>query len=102
PRPQPRGLASSRVLEGREVNAILEALDKQTATRALGPRAVRAFLFRYQLARLLLNTLGIDWKPGELAKSLAERAFGVVGGPATVSVGISDEQKVQRIVDQVC
>ena len=95
---------SPKVLEGPEIDAILAALDAQTKTRrSLGPRAIRAFMFRYQLARLLLYTLKISWEPETLARLLAQRSFGgPAGAPAPVSADLSDEQKVQRVVDQVC
>ena len=102
--PQSHGVASTRILEKNEIDAILAALDTSTGTRAtLGPRAIRAFIFRYQLARLLLNTLAIRWEPIMLAKSLAERAFAAQpAAPAPISANLSDEQKMQRVVDQVC
>ena len=91
-------------MEEAKVNAILAALDAESGTRTtLGLRAVRAFIFRYQLARLLLNTLEIKWEPEILSKSLAERSFGRVRDtvPAPVSADLTDEQKLQRVVDQV-
>jgi hypothetical protein len=61
------------------------------------------FIFRYQLARLLLNTLAIRWEPRVLAELLAERAFTAQAAvPSPISASLSDEQKVQRVVDQVC
>lgn len=62
------------VLTSPEVKAIKAAIVKQQLDfrRDLGPRAVRAFLFRYQLARLLLAQLHIRWKPAELANRLAQ------------------------------
>jgi hypothetical protein len=102
--PADRATTSEKVLEEAEVDAILAALDAQTGTRTtLGPRAIRAFIFRYQLARLLLNTLKIHWEPEILAKSLAERSFGSIQemAPAPISADLTDEQKLQRVVDQV-
>jgi hypothetical protein len=95
---------SERVLEERETDAILTALDAQSGARtALGPRAIRAFIFRYQLARLLLTTLKIRWEPEVLATSLAQRSFGGTQEttPAPISADLTDEQKLQRVVDQV-
>ena len=103
--PASRVTGSSKVLEGAEVDAISGALDEQTGTRTtLGPRAIRAFIFRYQLARLLLNTLRIEWDPKMLANSLASRSF---RGTSTqtvrpVSANLTDAEKLQRVVDQVC
>jgi KAP-like P-loop domain-containing protein len=97
--------ATGKVLERSEIDAILKALDTQTVTRTtLGPRAIRAFIFRYQLARLLLNTLRIEWAPDTLANSLAAKSFGAAAAPAVqpVSADLSDAEKLQRVVDQVC
>ena len=60
-------------LEPRERLAILDALSNSHADllQGLGPRSIRAYLFRYQLARLLLGKLGNkDWNPEDLAKAL--------------------------------
>ena len=99
-----RVTVTAKVLEVPEVDAILAALDAKTGIRDnLGPRAIRAFIFRYQLARLLLNTLKIDWEPEMLAKSLVDRSFDGARetAPAPISADLTDEQKLQRVVDQV-
>lgn len=60
-------------LERRERLAILNALSNSHVDllQGLGPRSIRAYLFRYQLARLLLGKLGNKhWKPEDLAKAL--------------------------------
>lgn len=41
----------------------------------LGPRSIRAFLFRYQLARLLLIKLEIQYQPEPPARELAEQVL---------------------------
>jgi hypothetical protein len=51
------------------INAIPLLIQKYQS--ACGPRTVRAFVFRYQLARLLLNQLGTAWDPDELVQKLA-------------------------------
>lgn len=64
------------VLGPGEKSAVKAALQKVRNGTILGPRAIRAFIFRYQLARLILNELGIqDWKPTDLATALAKRLF---------------------------
>lgn len=96
---------STRVLEKAEIDAILAALDSATTVRSnLGPRAIRAFLFRYQLARLLLTELKIPWDADALATSLVARGFGSSVAPAAqpISADLTDAQKLQRVVDQVC
>lgn len=50
--------------------AILMALGIQSGDE-LVPRSIRAFIFRYQLARLLVKELGIAWDPSLLAITLA-------------------------------
>jgi hypothetical protein len=72
----------------------------------LGPRSIRAFLFRYQLARLLLNKLDIEWHPEPLARELAERVLTARGGgtetaPLPPSSSESGTEKLKRIVEQV-
>ena len=48
----------------------------------LGPRGVRAFIFRYQLARLILEALGNDqWTPENLATTIANCQSGQKGAP---------------------
>lgn len=95
---------SDRALEDGEIDAILMALEMQITTRpSLGPRAIRAFIFRYQLARLLLKALKTDWEPIVLARLLAQRAFGTqTTALAPISVNLPDEEKLRRVVDQVC
>jgi KAP family P-loop domain len=97
--------ASEKILEEVEIDSILSALDTENLTRtALGPRAIRAFIFRYQLARLLLNTLKIEWDPETLANLLASKSFRTKAVPTVqpVSANLSDAEKLQRVVDQVC
>ena len=39
----------------------------------IGPRALRSILFRYQLARLILEELGVkDWNPALLARMIVD------------------------------
>lgn len=77
--------------------AALPVLQKSCTGFALGPRSVRAFAFRYQLTRLLLDQLKIKIIPAELARTLAENAsFGKKVKPRVVA-----NSSLQRIIDQV-
>jgi hypothetical protein len=58
-----------------ERRALLDALpilQSGTTGPLLGPRALQSFLFRYQLARVLLKLRGIAVDPAKLASELAE------------------------------
>jgi hypothetical protein len=87
------------VLETGEIDAILAAVGKVGKLRDnLGPRAVRAFLFRYQLARMLLEKLNIDWDAEELAEILVQRSMaGKSNG--TISRQISGD--LESVIRQV-
>jgi hypothetical protein len=92
-------------LEEDEVQAIVTALDDAAEMRRnMGPRAIRAFIFRYQLARLLLQRLSIPWDANALAKALVERAlrFEVGATVQPITRDASDEEKLIRVVEQVC
>jgi hypothetical protein len=104
---EPRA-ASPRVLAEDEVSAVLSVLadDKVQLRGSLGPRSIRAFLFRYQLARLLLNKLEIEWQPEPLARELAEQVLTRRGGktgtaPLPPSPDDSGTEKLKRLVEQV-
>jgi hypothetical protein len=70
-----------------EANAPLTTPEKQAVLKAIldvvkdspieiGPRAVRSFMFRYQLARLILAALvEPNWSPAELATAIASVQF---------------------------
>jgi hypothetical protein len=97
------------VLSSHEATAILSALTSDdVALRAdIGPRSVRAFLFRYQLARLLLDKLQIPWLATELAEELARqflctRPENIEVQPTPPQPGTSSFDKMQRVVEQVC
>lgn len=88
-----------------EVKAILKALFAEGVRLRdhLGPRTVRAFLFRYQLARLILTKLGLPWTPSELAYGLATE-FMVAAEtkkPLPPSGNSSDVVNLARVIDQV-
>jgi hypothetical protein len=84
------------------LNAALPELVQACKDFYLGPRSVRAFAFRFQLARLLLRQLSVEPDPRELAMGLAMKASqgkksgGKKSGPPSVNESIVD-----RIIDQV-
>jgi hypothetical protein len=101
--------ASKQVLEDIEADAVLGVLANNSITLrgSLGPRSIRAFLFRYQFARLLLTKLGMRWDPTTLAQELAEQVLTENSGkadgiPLPVSGEETDDEKLRRIVQQVC
>jgi hypothetical protein len=66
-----------------------------------GPRSIRAFVFRYQLARLILLRLRIPWTPETLVEELAFAATGTKredGGEA----GEEIKSIVQQVSDLQC
>ncbi|HVU37143.1 MAG TPA: P-loop NTPase fold protein [Opitutales bacterium] len=70
---------SEYIFEANEEAALQAAvplLQKSAAGRSLGPRALRAFIFRYQLARLLLSQLNVPWTPEQLTKELVKASTG--------------------------
>jgi len=87
-----------------ELEAIIAVFDETTELRThLGPRTVRTFLFRYQLARMLLQAAGVSWSPRGIAEHLAKRML----RPElkTVIEYVSTEEHgdpFAKIVDQVC
>jgi hypothetical protein len=94
-----------RTLTEDEIKAILKALfDEGIKLRDhLGPRTVRAFLFRYQLARLILVKLKLPWNPSDLARGLATE-FMVAAEtkkPLPPSGLSPDVVNLARVIDQV-
>ncbi|MBL8347766.1 MAG: caspase family protein [Rubrivivax sp.] len=94
-----------RTLTEDEIKAILEALfDEGIKLRDhLGPRTVRAFLFRYQLARLILIKLQLPWDPSDLARGLAtEFMVATETKKPLPPSGLSpDVVNLARVIDQV-
>ena len=86
-----------------EIRAISRSLgDAAGKRRNLGPRGVRAFLFRYQLARMLLSNLGVSWSPQSLANELADRFFSEnPSAQAETPLNSVDFAPLQRVVNQV-
>lgn len=97
-------LAANEIILGEdERTAIAQQLRRrQDATNhiaPLGPRAIRAFIFRYQLTRLILAKRGItDWQPNIVIAALAQSLFQKTVPPQTLQ-GLSDE--VEAVVRQV-
>lgn len=77
--------------EEQVLTAALRVLADHRAGR-LGPRTVRSFLFRYQLARLLLSALDEKLEPSELARCLAS------GHGAEPTIGSELARKIVRQV----
>jgi hypothetical protein len=101
--------ASTQVLEDDEADAVISVLadDAIKLRDSLGPRSIRAFLFRYQFARLLLTRLGMDWDPIDLARELAAQVLTDQSGradkvPLPINSSASADERLRRIVDQVC
>jgi len=79
------------------LNAALPELVGACEDFHLGPRSVRAFAFRFQLARLLLRQLSVEPDPQRLAMGLARKASqGKKSGPPLASKSLLD-----RVIDQV-
>ena len=94
-----------KVITEDEAKAILAALVNEDIKLRdyLGPRAVRAFLFRYQLARLILTKHKVSWTPGDLARDLAAK-FIISAETANIlppSLHSSDLVNLSRAVEQV-
>lgn len=86
----------------REKQIILTAILESSAggRTELGPRAVRAIMFRYQLARLLLEELGQhDWNPARLARKIVKRQSSAL--ISTNGHGEDGEAILSRVAEQV-
>ena len=70
---------AEHVLTENEVELIGKALTNSTVQlrEYLGPRAIRAFLFRYQLARIIFKQLEIHWPPEVLVRLLVDGILAV-------------------------
>lgn len=95
--------ANQIVLSDEERNAIARELRRwrttSSSTAPLGPRAIRAFIFRYQLTRLILVKRGFtDWKPGIVIATLA-KMFSDEADTADSSVELTPE--IIAVVQQV-
>lgn len=82
----------SPIEEGVLIAAIRELVEVR-ANDVVGPRSVRNFVFRYQLARLLLNQLEVPFEPLSLAQAL-------VIAMTNRQVGGLNEQ-ILRVVKQI-
>ncbi len=73
-------------------------ITSQDKTRVWGPRSIRALLFKYQLGRLLLTALKINFTPKELVDELKEAIY--AGSPSDrEQAGESDN--IKRVIEQV-
>jgi hypothetical protein len=97
-------LAYGQIILGHEEREAIAAeletkRDGRDHIAPLGPRAIRAFIFRYQLARLILANLGIKtWRPSVLIAALAESLF---ERPETPQKRKDLEPEVEVVVRQV-
>ena len=66
----------------------------------IGPRTVRSFLFRYQLARLMLNRTGAHRGVQELARTLALADAGESAGDQRLAT-MTDQVSLGRVVRQL-
>jgi hypothetical protein len=57
-------------LERRALWTAIETIGLPHDEYTWGPRSIRGVIFRYQLARLILNQFGLDWRPQALADTL--------------------------------
>jgi hypothetical protein len=65
----------------------------------LGPRTLRALLFRYQLARLILDQLNHrTWSPALLAKMITNKMF---TGTIDFTPSTDDERIIKAVAEQV-
>jgi hypothetical protein len=76
------------------LKAAIPRLIEYSKDRTLGPRSIRAFVFRYQLARMLLIKLKIPWSPQHLVSEL------VVADQTEGNRG-TDDSKLRKVVRQV-
>lgn len=80
------------------LSAILESA-AESGTE-LGPRSVRAIMFRYQLARLILEELGQhEWNPAWLARMIVDRQPTELNG--AIGVGDDGEAILTTVAEQV-
>jgi len=70
----------------------------QDKTRAWGPRSIRALLFKYQLCRLLLMTLKIDFASEELIDELSDAICGVFPPDAEET---RESNNIRKVINQV-
>jgi hypothetical protein len=60
--------------ERRAIVSLIDDIQFEADRDSWGPRAARCFVFRYQLARMLLNALGHKFVPHDLVSALAVAA----------------------------
>jgi KAP family P-loop domain len=107
PRPQPRVRTELPVLD---VNLTFTATEKQTIARAIErhfgsklgdeaptPRFIRSFLFKYQLARMILQMKRLSYTPEEIADGLGR----MLELPNIVTSGKDSEDELSSVLRQV-
>jgi hypothetical protein len=75
---------------------VVPLLRSDQKDRPWGPRSIRAFVFRYQLARLLLIKMNAKWTPSQLAAELAKIAMSRTDADTQLV-----DEKVRSVVSQV-
>jgi signal transduction histidine kinase len=101
PRKYPREKNTEYSVTPKEKESIQQMLRKVYRDRPhdLGPRAIRTFMFRYQLARMILEEIGNDsWTPSMLANMIATRTL--IGEIKDKDLD-DEEDEVKRVVEQV-
>lgn len=91
-------------LEPEEIDSLRSALELLSELRDMpGPRAIRALLFRYQLARLLLDALEVKFDSTELATELVKQCLSR-GDTVVESIAACTrkDNALRWIVSQVC
>jgi hypothetical protein len=79
--------------------ALFLYLKEKPETLLVGPRSVRAFIFRYQLVRLIFEKRGIvDFDPSDVISKLAEKTFGAASTKPKSSDAISEVDAVLEMV----
>lgn len=76
----------------------IPAISQFDKSRKWGPRSIRALLFKYQLSRLLLMALGIEFTPKELIDGLNAAA---ANSPDRSNGQFGKSKDVRRVIDQV-
>jgi hypothetical protein len=90
----------SSVIEPHEARALLECVKSDlcgTQREVVGPRALRCMLFRYQIARDILQKLNEEPNPHELAKAIVTEYC----QPASAQLATSPPNRIQLVVKQL-
>jgi len=79
--------------------ALFLYLREKPKTLLVGPRSVRAFVFRYQFVRLILSKRGIiAFNPGDVISDLAQKTFDTPNASTPTS---SKDPRIAAILEMV-